>query len=118
MTDCVLVVDDDPSIRKLVSIALQSEGLNVLAASDGKEALDLVDQTSPRVIILDVQMPVMSGPEFLEEARSRGIESPVVILSAYGAQEVGRRVGANAAIAKPFDPQHLVDTALSLCAKS
>jgi DNA-binding response OmpR family regulator len=104
----VLVVDDDASVTRLVSLFLRDEGFEVLTAGNGEEALREIEQTEPDVIVLDLQMPVMDGETFYRELRARGAEIPVLVLSAYGARAASRRLGAQDSLDKPFDPDTLV----------
>ena len=79
----VLVVDDSALMRNLVSkIINSSPNLNVVAtAMNGKFALEKIPQCNPDIIILDVEMPVMNGLQFLQERKNRKIDIPVIMLS-------------------------------------
>jgi DNA-binding response OmpR family regulator len=103
----VLVVDDDASVTRLVSLSLLDEGFEVVTAANGEEALLAVDENDPDVIVLDLQMPVMDGETFYRHLRERGVRTPVLVLSAYGARSASRRMGAEDALDKPFDPDLL-----------
>lgn len=105
----VLVVDDDAAILRLVSLALVSEGFEVVVAQDGVEGLDQIDANEIDVVVLDLQMPRMDGRAMYHEMRSRGCTLPVLILSAYGAERARRELGAEAAMSKPFDVDELID---------
>ena len=110
----VLVVDDDLDIRLMISQALELEGWRVTTAANGREALDrLITGERPRMILLDVMMPVMSGWEVLQALRGddalRSI--PVVLIS--GDDSVGARLpatGATTFLRKPIDLSVLLDT--------
>jgi CheY-like chemotaxis protein len=78
---CVLLVDDDPFIRNLVSVHLEKAGFQVIHAGDGIEALVKLRDTLPSVIIADLKMPRMSGFEFIGVVRRRFPNIPVVALS-------------------------------------
>lgn len=107
---CVLVVDDDPRLSQLISLTLREGGLEVVSTQDGSEALSVVDEDEPSLIILDLMMPKMDGPTFLRQARSHGYGGPIVVLSAsQSGSIVSRRIGANAFLAKPFDPDRLLE---------
>lgn len=82
-----MVVEDDPDIRECVQLALEEEGFDVVTAANGAEAeAELERMTEPCVMLLDLMMPVMSGPEFYDEMRSDPAlaEIPVVVISADG----------------------------------
>jgi CheY-like chemotaxis protein len=79
--NCVLLVDDDPSIRKLLSRHLEEAGFQAIQAEDGIDALVKLRDTLPKVIISDMEMPRMSGSEFIGVVRRRFPVIPVVALS-------------------------------------
>jgi two-component system response regulator AtoC len=108
ITLSVLVVDDDANLARVIRTLLRSEGYIVLTAGDGEEALGILSQQSVNAIVTDLRMPRMDGRQFYREVRSRGIETPVLIASAYSARSAQRELGANAAIEKPFEPEHLL----------
>ena len=109
-TPRLLVVDDDPTIREMLEMVLDSEGYEVVTAQHGLAAFELLDRVRPSVILLDMKMPVMDGWGFLERYRRRpGAKAPVVVLTA--AQDDSRRageVGADAYVAKPFAIDDLI----------
>lgn len=106
----LLVVDDDPTIREMLEMVLDSEGYAVTTAQHGLAAFALLDEVRPHVILLDMKMPVMDGWGFLERYRQRpDPKVPVVVLTA--AQDDARRageVGADAYVAKPFAIDDLI----------
>jgi len=107
----VLVVDDDPVVRRLVAVILSEEGYVVRTASNGAEALDVAghsEGTAPDVIVLDLEMPEVDGRACYRALRARGCLAPVLVLSAYGAHQARRELGADAALDKPFDPFELL----------
>lgn len=104
----VLMVDDDPALSRMVRLNLLSEGFRVQMAIHGADGLNSVAKHEPDVIVLDLQMPVMDGRTFFRELRSRGCATPVIVLSAYGAENARQEMGAEASIGKPFDPIDLV----------
>jgi len=91
----------------MVRLALVSDGFEVETAGDGIEGLDCMQQRMFDVVVVDLQMPRMDGRTFHRELRARGYRTPVVILSAYGAEAAGEELGAEAAVSKPFDPDAL-----------
>jgi CheY-like chemotaxis protein len=107
MTD-VLVVDDDPDIREAVADVLAGEGFSVQTANNGREALTLIEgDDGPRLMLLDLMMPVMSGAELLEELRAAESRLPIVIMSAFASEHVE---GAQAVLRKPVSLVHLLRT--------
>jgi CheY-like chemotaxis protein len=103
----VLVVDDDPSIRRMIIAALRREGYTFLEAPNGREALDLMRAERPDVVVLDLMMPVLSGWDVLKERQSDPELSriPVIVVSANRDPEVATAVnsGICAFLPKPFD---------------
>jgi CheY-like chemotaxis protein len=112
----ILVVDDDPTILRLLQVNLEMEGHEVLAAGDGYEALEQLREGRPEVVLLDVMMPELDGWQVCERIRADDdavlASTPVVFLSAR-AQESdlarGTEVGADAYVTKPFDPLGLIE---------
>jgi len=117
MSTHIFVVDDDPAMGRLTTLALKSEGYEVVAFTSPKQALaEVVDQDAPNpsMVILDLSMPEMDGREFYRRVRAAGLRAPILILSAYGANDAKRELGAEAALAKPFDTEKLVDAVKAL----
>lgn len=109
----VLVVDDNPVARAVVAAALETAGLEVDEACDGREALDRLEADPPDAVVLDVMMPELSGHDVLAERRERHLapQAAVVMLSCKSDDDdVTRAFAAGAAdyVTKPFDPDDLV----------
>src|SRR5947209_6431898 len=110
----VLVVDDDASIRGIVSELLEDEGYIVDNASDGAEALQRALDAPPAAILLDLMMPVLDGWGFVTACRQQSIcvGVPVVVMSAaHGLRELTsqlKSLGVRAVLAKPFDAVALI----------
>jgi two-component system, OmpR family, KDP operon response regulator KdpE len=106
----VLVVDDEPPIRKLLRMGLSTQGYEILEASNGKASLDLLSQ-NPDLVILDLGLPDMQGLELLRMMRARNEAVPIVVLSSRG-DEVGKvqalDLGADDYITKPFGMDELL----------
>ena len=106
----ILVVDDDQDLLELLAFVLSSEGYDVRTASDGLEALNVVEDRMPNLILLDMRMPVMDGWEFASEFHSRfdaGIPI-VVVTAAENAEKRAEEIGASGWISKPFDVGSLI----------
>ena len=110
----ILVVEDDPSIRGLVTDLLRDDGYEVVEATNGIEALDAVDQNRPDLIVLDLMMPIMNGWQFVEEChrQSKCDDVPIVVTSASHdlprTAERLRSLGVRTLLAKPFDVEALL----------
>jgi CheY-like chemotaxis protein len=105
----VLVVDDDPGARRLAAITLEEGGFTVATAADGAEALAAIAGTRPDVVLLDLEMPVMDGREFLARLRETDPDLPVVIVTGRSAMQARLELSAQDAIQKPYDPLLLVN---------
>ncbi|MEK4519719.1 response regulator transcription factor [Paenibacillus sp. FSL H8-0122] len=107
----ILVVDDDPHIRELVGVFLRAEGMaEVLSASDGLEALRLLEETAADMAIIDIMMPNMDGWELCRELRKQ-YDFPILMLTAKGetSQIVkGFELGTDDYLVKPFEPPVLI----------
>jgi DNA-binding response OmpR family regulator len=106
----VLLVDDDPALVRMVRLVLLSDGFDVVTAESGYRALDQLTDAQFDAVVLDLQMPNLDGRECFKEIRSRGYGVPVLILSAYGAEQARHELGAQAAVIKPFDPADFLKT--------
>ncbi|MHB8157590.1 MAG: response regulator [Desulfocucumaceae bacterium] len=102
----LLVVDDQNGVRRLLYEAFTDEGYRVRIAGGGVEALKMVVQEMPDMVLLDIKMPVMSGLETLAELRKSSKDLPVLMMTAYGDLEVveqAKKLGVKHYIIKPFD---------------
>ena len=118
----VLVVDDTEVIRQLITVNLEFEGFDVVAAADGQEALDIVHEVRPDVITLDVVMPRVDGYTVFERLRAdpRTAGIPVVLVTAQAMRADRDRAaasGVDAYLTKPFDPAELVRVVRELAAR-
>ncbi len=106
----VLVVDDEQQIRDVAALVLEDEGYLVKTASDGQQALNIVGELVPDLILLDMRMPVMDGCGFVREYRSRfDHHAPIVVITAAeSAAQRAEEVGAIGYLEKPFDLDALV----------
>ncbi|MDZ7542870.1 response regulator, partial [Clostridium perfringens] len=106
----ILIVDDDPHIRELVSMFLKKEGFRTIEAADGQEALEIMETDKADMVVLDIMMPNMDGWELCQELRSQ-YDIPLLMLTAKGetSQKVkGFNLGTDDYLVKPFDPLELI----------
>lgn len=116
----ILITEDDPDVREVLSDALQLEGYHVDAVTNGQEALDFLEELDAHhhsedvLVLLDLMMPVKSGWEFLEEKKATPslTRHPVVVLSAIAAEESVRleNLKASETLKKPVDLETLLST--------
>ena len=100
----ILVVEDDPSILGMVVQILRTEGYPVMSARNGVEGLAAIGPVSPSLILLDMRMSQMDGWEFAKTVRSRGVRSPIVVMTAAdNAKRWAEEIGADGFLAKPFE---------------
>lgn len=109
----LLLIDDDPNLILLVKDYLEFRGYEVITAENGREALEVLDQQIPDMIICDVMMPEMDGYALVEQVRKDRRTSwiPVLFLSAKGQSQdrvKGLNKGADVYMVKPFEPEELV----------
>ncbi len=120
----VLYIEDEPDIRLVAEIALrQVGGLDVVTCVGGEEGLDLICDFMPQLVILDVMMPGMDGPQILLKLRDMPEfrETPVVFITAKvqpDEVEQFKRLGAADVISKPFNPMTLANDVRAIWAKS
>jgi DNA-binding NtrC family response regulator len=110
MKASILIVDDEPNVRLTYRTALETEGLEVHEASDGLVALNAMSERQFDLAILDMRMPEVSGLELLERMRRQEIQTPVVIVTAYGDVPHAVRamkLGAIDFLEKPLTPETL-----------
>ena len=108
----VVIADDDPQISRLVKFKLEKEGYSIFLGENGQEALDLIREVTPDIVILDVMMPVMDGFEVLRELKSEQVTAgiPAIMLTAREMEEdvlKGFDLGAVDYMTKPFSPSEL-----------
>ena len=106
----VLVVDDERQILDVSELVLEDEGYEVRTARDGQQALDILREVVPDLILLDMRMPVLDGWGFVREYRSRHeSHAPIVVLTAAtSAAQRAKEIGAVGYLEKPFDLDALV----------
>lgn len=112
----VLVIDDDPTVRALIAMSLTTNDMVIHTAVNGKDALDVIRDSAQSfdVIVLDLSMPVMDGRHFYRQLQEMPAPPPVLLLSAEGAMRAQAELGAEAAMAKPFDPDLLLQSVVAV----
>src|ERR1019366_3398392 len=107
----VLVVDDDPPLRRMLERTLAAEGFSVTVAGDGGAALVAAERAAPDVIVLDVAMPGIDGLAVCRRLRAKGLSTPIIMLTARDAvpdRVAGLEAGADDYLVKPFAIQELI----------
>jgi CheY-like chemotaxis protein len=104
-----LVVDDDQTIRRTIADFLQLVGYPVLTAANGAEAVQLVAECHPRLLLLDMRMPILDGWAVARALRATGSAPPIVVMTAArDARQWADELGAEGVVAKPFDLDELL----------
>jgi DNA-binding response OmpR family regulator len=106
----ILIVDDEQSIREIVSVYLARAGYEVLTASDGVEALEILAERTPALVVLDLMLPEVDGYEITRHLRAHG-DVPIIMLTARRQETdriLGLEMGADDYVVKPFSPRELV----------
>jgi two-component system chemotaxis response regulator CheY len=117
----ILVVDDSETIRERVSGALEEAGFSTITASDGVEGLQSIEQESPALVILDVNMPRMNGLDMLERLDLATSRLPVLLLTTEVQPELmarAKKAGAKGWMVKPVNLDQLVETVRKVVAYS
>ena len=106
----ILIADDDPHIRQLLAFALEKAGFEVAEAEDGEAALEKAESAAPDLLVLDINMPRMSGLDVCRQLRAKS-ELPILILSSRDEEidrVLGIELGADDYVVKPFSPREVV----------
>jgi DNA-binding response OmpR family regulator len=109
--DSILVVDDEPHIVELASLYLRNDGYKVISAGDGLQALQLIEERRPDLVVLDIMLPKLDGWEVCRQLRQGGNDVPIIMLTARSEDVdriVGLELGADDYMVKPFNPRELV----------
>jgi two-component system alkaline phosphatase synthesis response regulator PhoP len=118
-TPTILIVDDEPHLRTLIHQTLEEledEGVELLTASNGEEALATIESVKPNLVFLDVMMPKLSGFDVCQRTKQElGLTGVYIVLLTAKGQEFdrqrGQAVGADLYMTKPFDPDALLEKA-------
>ena len=113
----ILIADDEPHIRLLLGIILEDfedEGIEILTANDGSEALEIIKSELPDLVFLDVMMPKLNGFDVCQKVKGDlGLEGIYIVMLTAKGQEIdkekGLQAGANIYITKPFDPDKIIE---------
>lgn len=106
----ILVVDDQYGIRLLLQEVFSKENIDIFQASNGKQALEIIKEEKPDLILLDMKMPGMDGLELLRRLRKFNTQAKVIMMTAYGELDMvaeASRLGALTHFTKPFDIEEL-----------
>ena len=119
MTKKILVIDDSPSLRQVVNIALTTAGYDVTEAENGQQALDKLDGTKFHLAICDVNMPVLDGISFVKRVKAMPNYRflPIIMLtteSGESRKQEGQAAGAKAWVVKPFRPEQILSAVSKL----
>ncbi|NRS17283.1 response regulator transcription factor [Brevibacillus sp. HB1.4B] len=106
----VLVADDDPNVREIIRLYFEKQQIELISATDGREALEMMVKEQPDVVILDVMMPQVDGFEACREIRKKW-DTPIIMLTAKDEEfdrVLGLELGADDYVTKPFSPREIV----------
>lgn len=108
----IVLAEDNSTLSLLLKFRLEKEGYILLIAADGKEAIELIEQQDPELILTDIMMPFISGLEVISHVRNKlNKQTPIIVFSAAGQEEMVLKafnLGANDFMGKPFSPNELV----------
>jgi CheY-like chemotaxis protein len=112
VTKKILVIDDEPDLRLLVRLILESDGYEIVEAASGEEGLELIPGERPRLVLLDIRLPGIDGWEVLERMREdHSGDIPVIIMSAHSSPrtlERAKEQGTQGYLVKPFKEAELL----------
>lgn len=109
----ILIVDDEPDILRLTSLRLKKLGFDVITAVDGKQALDVIRNEKPDLVLLDLALPLLNGDEVCKRIKKdeKVKHIPIILFTAHSdtmTAEKAKEFGADDYIIKPFDPDELI----------
>jgi DNA-binding response OmpR family regulator len=107
----ILIAEDEPLMRKTLSMKLQKEGYIVISCADGRDALQKLEEQKPDMVITDIMLPYASGLEIISFVKNKNSSLPVIVLSALGLEKTVENafdLGADDYVTKPFNLNELV----------
>lgn len=108
----IVLAEDNSILSKLLQFKLEKEGYKLLIATNGKEAVDLIEENNPDMILTDIMMPFISGLEVISHVRNKlEMKTPIVVFSSAGQEEMvlnAFNLGATDFMSKPFSPNELI----------
>lgn len=108
----IVLAEDNSTLSLLLKFRLEKEGYKLLIAADGKQAVELIEEHDPELILTDIMMPFISGLEVISHVRNKlNKQTPIIVFSAAGQEEMVLKafnLGANDFMGKPFSPNELV----------
>lgn len=108
----IVLAEDNSTLSLLLKFRLEKEGYKLLIAVDGKEAIEMIEEHDPELILTDIMMPFISGLEVISHVRNKlNKQTPIIVFSAAGQEEMVLKafnLGANDFMGKPFSPNELV----------
>jgi DNA-binding response OmpR family regulator len=115
----VLVVEDSPALRRTVATVLANDGYEVLSAADGLDALRVLENCDPKLLLLDLQLPRMEGKELVQEIRHRRISIRIIIMTGtQDARRAARELRADGYLSKPFELDEVLALAEQYCPRA
>jgi DNA-binding NtrC family response regulator len=110
----MLVVDDEAIVLKSCRMVLEAEGCEVISAASAGEALAIIEQQTPELLLIDVKMPIHNGMYLMREVKAKWPDIPIIVMSGYATAETiqeAEALGAAAFLPKPFTPDELAEEA-------
>ncbi|HSN49344.1 MAG TPA: response regulator transcription factor [Flavobacterium sp.] len=108
----IVIAEDNSVLSLLLKFRLEKEGYKLLIAVDGKQAIELIEEHNPELILTDIMMPFVSGLEVISHVRNKlNMKTPIIVFSSSGQEEIVLKafdLGANDFMTKPFSPHELV----------
>jgi len=111
-TKKIVLAEDNSVLSLLLKFRLEKEGYKLLIAVDGKQAIELIEEHNPELILTDIMMPFVSGLEVISHVRNKlNMQTPIIVFSSAGQEEIVLKafdLGATDFMSKPFSPHELV----------